>query len=85
MAKKIELNYVNANREVETYHPVTDVGCVEGLPDNYVPKTGSTMRGEIDMDGHAIRNLPEPVNDSDLVTMGYLKNYVDNTFLGGEW
>lgn len=92
MAQVIELTFVDEKGNITIIHPMTDMDCVPGLRDaldtlknDSLLRTGGTMLGEIDMDGNAIRNLPEPVEDDDLVTMGYLKNYVDNTFLGGAW
>lgn len=93
MVQVIELTFVDENGNITIIHPITDVECVVGLKDKLAAldeidpllRTGGTMLGEINMDGHAIRNLPEPVEDGDLVTKGFLESYVDNTFLGGEW
>jgi hypothetical protein len=48
-------------------------------------KAGGKMSGDIDMDGMHILNLPTPTEDTDIVTKKWLEDYVDTTFLGGEW
>ena len=54
-----------------------------------LPKTGGIMEGNIDMNGKRIVGLPEPTEDSDIITKAYMENYtgtyINNTFLGGEW
>lgn len=92
-ARTIELCYMDEAGNITVLHPQIDIQSVKGLKDKLsaldkidpLLRTGGTMTGEINMDGHAIRNLPEPVEDGDLVTKGFLESYVDNTFLGGVW
>jgi hypothetical protein len=55
------------------------------LGDNALPKSGGKMTGNIDMDGKHILNLPEPTQDTDVVTKLFMENYINTTFLGGEW
>ena len=55
------------------------------LGDNALPKSGGKMTGDIDMGGKHILNLPEPSQDTDPVTKSFMENYINTTFLGGEW
>lgn len=52
-------------------------------------KAGGTMTGDLNMDNHRITGLPEPTNDSDIVTKKYMETYAEgyirDTLLGGEW
>ena len=48
-------------------------------------KSGGNMTGDINMNSHHITGLPEPTEDSDIITKGYMESYINNTFLGGEW
>lgn len=50
-----------------------------------VMKSGATMQGDINMNNFKITGLPDPEEDSDPVTKGYLKEYFNHTILGGEW
>jgi hypothetical protein len=42
----------------------------------YLPLTGGTMEGELNMGTNSLTNLPEPINPADAAT----KSYVDTTF-----
>ncbi len=62
---------------------VQDVGddgtfsCVSfsgAVSDTYVNETGDTMRGELDMDGHNISNLPDPIASSQPTSKGFADN-----------
>ena len=55
----------------EPYDP-TDAVNKEYVDDNYLPLNGGCMSGDIDMDGQAIVNLLDPVNDGDAATKGYV-------------
>lgn len=52
-------------------------------------KTGGTMTGVLNMGNHRITGLPEPTQDSDIVTKKYMETYaagyIRDTLLGGEW
>lgn len=48
-------------------------------------KAGGTMTGDLNMGNNRITGLPEPAQDSDIVTKKYMENYIRNTLLGGEW
>lgn len=52
---------------------------------NALQRSGGKMTGDIDMDGRHILNLPEPSQDTDVVTKSFMENYINTTFLGGEW
>ena len=55
------------------------------LDKNALLKSGGKMTGDIDMDGKHILNLPEPTQDTDVITKSFMENYINTTFLGGEW
>lgn len=57
----------------------TDVG------NKALMKSGGNMSGDINMDGHHVLNLPTPIEDTDIITKKYMEDYVNTTFLGGEW
>lgn len=59
--------------------------AITNLEGNALMKSGGKMDGDIDMDGKHILNLPEPSQDTDLVTKSFMENYINTTFLGGEW
>lgn len=48
-------------------------------------KAGGKMEGNIDMAGNHIQNLPTPTEDTDIITKKYMEDFINNTFLGGEW
>lgn len=48
-------------------------------------RSGGTMEGAIDMGGNRIYGLPDPTEDGDIITKSYMENYINDTFLGGEW
>ena len=45
--------------------------CLRPNPGIYLPLQGGTMSGDIDMDGHAITDLPDPTNPQDAATKAY--------------
>ena len=47
---------------------------IEGVKGDYLPLTGGTMTGAIDMTGHTVGNLSNPTNRGDAAS----KSYVDN-------
>jgi len=49
-------------------------------PGIYLPLAGGTMSGDVDMDGHAITDLPDPAADQDAATKKY---HDDNLPVGG--
>ena len=56
----------------------TEIDGVTGDLSGYLPLTGGTMTGNIDMTGHVIYNLPVPTNGGDAAS----KTYVDNVISG---
>ncbi len=53
--------------------------------DKALLRSGGEMTGNILMAGNCIKGLPEPIEDGDPVTKGFMVNYIDTTFLGGVW
>ena len=88
----IEITYVDEAGNIEVLHPMTDIQSVEGLEEalqsflkTVLPLDGGSMKGNIDMAGYAIQNLPEPEEAADPVTKSFMEEYVTEVFLGGEW
>lgn len=44
---------------------------------SYLPLTGGTMQGAINMNGNRIKNVPNPANDGDAVNYRALNNAID--------
>ena len=51
-------------------------GTDSGVTGNYLPLTGGTMGGTINMNGNKISNLVTPTADSDAATKKYVEDYV---------
>lgn len=51
-------------------------GTDSGIVGNYLPLTGGTMGGTINMNGNKISNLVTPTADSDAATKKYVEDYV---------
>ena len=92
MAMIFEMTHVDEQGNATVLHPMTDVKCVTGLDEHLekkteplLPKEGGKMAGAIDMGQNQIKNLPEPAESNDPVTLGYMENYVTEVILGGEW
>lgn len=53
-----------------------------------LPYAGGTMKGDINMDGHRITNVPEPTDDTDAVSRGYMDGrirYAEATLTAAGW
>lgn len=48
----------------------------DGPTVDYLPESGGTMSGDINMDGNFITNLPVPQGSGDAVSKSYLNNYL---------
>lgn len=58
-------------------------GTDSGVVGNYLPLTGGTMGGTINMNGNKISNLVTPTADSDAATKKYVEDYVSANGGGG--
>ena len=56
----------------------TEIDGVTGDLSGYLPLTGGTMTGNIDMTGHGIYNLPVPTNGGDAASKTYVDDAVQN-------
>jgi hypothetical protein len=68
----------------------TDAAVVAGVvAGKALDKAGGTMTGDLNMGNNRITGLPEPTQDSDIVTKKYMETYAEgyirDTLLGGEW
>ncbi|MFB6166800.1 MAG: hypothetical protein ABEJ62_00880, partial [Candidatus Nanohaloarchaea archaeon] len=74
-----------AGQAVEDVNADGSFDCVSmsaETSDLYVNETGDTLRGNIDMGGYNISNLPDPISSSQAMTLGYAEtNYL---YVGGD-
>lgn len=92
MAMIFEMTHVDEQGNATVLHPMTEVKCVRGLAEALenmarplLSKGGGKMTGELDMSGNGVKNLPDPEEPADPVTLSYMENYVTEEILGGEW
>ena len=48
-----------------------------------LPKSGGTMQGDINMDGHAVTGLNDPVSDGDAVNKAYFDSTLEELIKSG--
>lgn len=71
--------------EVPPYYPLwVDTDAEDPPLDGYLPIIGGVMAGGIDMDGHPLKDVPDPVDPQDPVTLAFLEDFLSTPGHGAD-
>lgn len=66
-----------------TYNKITGdqltIADWNNLDNDFVAKSGDTMGGDLNMGGHTVTNLPNPVNNTDATSKNYVDSAIDSS------